>query len=963
MDLRILQHEYVFDHRIAEREGEKGCAGCALLKRRDVTECLAQRPDEWNGLMIIGEGPGGMEARLKTPFIGPAGKTLDMLLEKASIDRSKTYLTNASLCMPEGGKDKDKDAQVKSAVQHCRARLLAEIAYYQPRVILALGQAALDAVTGTENRIERRVRFDCPTCRNQNKWKVWRCAKCKTPFHDKYVVADPSDLSGKPKPPAEATPCCQAKWQPFIVKCETCGGLKTKPEVEHRFLAEYKIGEVAGGIFRADTLPIASILQSPSSVYVVPTYHPSFLNRKVETKHQKQIGGQFLAWAAFLHLQKANRLLTSDPVFPFRWRLAQEPEDIARYVASTMNGGGGAFATDIETDAKKALDVADIRSVAITHEDSDESLVIDTSQLPASHPMIRALCAFLSDPSKRKIFQNGIYDTTVIERVWQITVQGFDEDTLVAHNVIAPDEPHDLGHIAYLYTDTAPWKPPKKSKKEGLVFETKEQLFEYNARDTRCTAVSMKALRLEMDKEGVRHLHDLDVRKFKLAKEMTERGMPVDRKRMLDLGTEAQYEMETSAHAMRQIVGRIPDRLVAKDAGADREAFAFKPTNPGHIIWAMFAEDGPLKLTPTKFNGPKSRSAIWPMGTPTTEKTALLDFIEQPFVQHLMRFRQNQYLKSNIIDGNSPGPDMRMHPQWNPVGPRTGRWSSSPNWQNIKRKYRHMIALPEDSGRRIVGADAAQLEMRLIAALSGDKDLFHRCVTADESRKLEVDHDPHSFVSAHAFGRAFTELLLQDPHHEKTNARCACQTCTRRLLRDIAKRVFYGLGYGAGAETIREAIYDGGYDGPPITLETIGNVIRTLFTVFPRFGQWRDEVLQTSQRTGYVRDALLNRFRVFPLGDVDVTVAYNFIVQSTGASVMDVGILNLHEQLHTADPTAFIFAQVHDAVYVECATERVQAVSDLVTTCMSCEVRFHDDIDWMPLPATAHDGADWLEAA
>jgi DNA polymerase I-like protein with 3'-5' exonuclease and polymerase domains len=102
---------------------------------------------------------------------------------------------------------------------------------------------------------------------------------------------------------------------------------------------------------------------------------------------------------------------------------------------------------------------------------------------------------------------------------------------------------------------------------------------------------------------------------------------------------------------------------------------------------------------------------------------------------------------------------------------------------------------------------------------------------------------------------------------------------------------------------------------------------------------------------------------VFPLGDVDVTVAFNFIVQSTGASVMDIGILNLHDQLHTVDPTAFIFAQVHDAVYVECATERVERVSDLVTRCMSCEVKFRDDVDWMPLPAKAHDGADWLEAA
>jgi len=268
----------------------------------------------------------------------------------------------------------------------------------------------------------------------------------------------------------------------------------------------------------------------------------------------------------------------------------------------------------------------------------------------------------------------------------------------------------------------------------------------------------------------------------------------------------------------------------------------------------------------------------------------------------------------------------------------------------------------------IVGADASQLELRISAALSGDKGLIYRCKNADEKRKLEPECDPHSYTASRAFGGAFTGLLLKDPHHKllpngKSDPKCACQTCTRVQLRDIAKRVIYGLNYGAGAETIRESIYDGGYDGPPIDLETIDNVIKTFFREFPGVAAWREETYAEARKTGYVRDAILNRFRTFPLGEVEATIAYNYGIQSSAASLMDIGILELHDRLRSADTSAFIFAQVHDAVYIECDENCVDAVSALTTECMSCEVRFHDDVEYMPLPANAHAGSDWLEAA
>ena len=88
-----------------------------------------------------------------------------------------------------------------------------------------------------------------------------------------------------------------------------------------------------------------------------------------------------------------------------------------------------------------------------------------------------------------------------------------------------------------------------------------------------------------------------------------------------------------------------------------------------------------------------------------------------------------------------------------------------------------MIVAP--NGRVFIGADYDQLELRILAAASGDRNLILRCKGADDKRKLEPEWDPHSYVAGLALGPTFTSLDLNDPKHDKKNTRCACQTCRR----------------------------------------------------------------------------------------------------------------------------------------------------------------------------------------
>jgi DNA polymerase len=139
------------------------CEACSLKEQRDRTYCAAQVPAFFNGLMIIGEGPGEVEARLKVPFVGRAGELLDLTLQAAGIDRAQCYVTNSTSCLPpprardgKTGKEITFEQAHPYAVPACLPRLRAEIEAVQPRVILALGNQALLGLTGAWR--EKKVR-------------------------------------------------------------------------------------------------------------------------------------------------------------------------------------------------------------------------------------------------------------------------------------------------------------------------------------------------------------------------------------------------------------------------------------------------------------------------------------------------------------------------------------------------------------------------------------------------------------------------------------------------------------------------------------------------------------------------------------------------------------------------------------------------------------------------------------
>lgn len=292
---------------------------------------------------------------------------------------------------------------------------------------------------------------------------------------------------------------------------------------------------------------------------------------------------------------------------------------------------------------------------------------------------------------------------------------------------------------------------------------------------------------------------------------------------------------------------------------------------------------------------------------------------------------------------------------------REGRIHITGQCQNWAKWMREMVEA--EDGRVIVGADQAQLELRLTAALSGDATLLDKCINADENRKLEPDHDPHSFVASVAFGTVYTSLLLKDPAHDRLNNKCKCETCTRKAYRDLVKRVIYGLNYGAGDAKVLEAIYKGGYNGPSISIEMIGRIRAAIFRAFPGIPVWRNKMVREAGLKRAVFSPLLGRWRTFPLGDIPVTEIYNFGIQAGGADIMNILGTKFYQLSKKVDPTSLYFAQVHDAVYYEVDAKRADAFCDAMTETLSVKMALVKGGYEMPFVATAHKAQNWMEAA
>ncbi len=307
---------------------------------------------------------------------------------------------------------------------------------------------------------------------------------------------------------------------------------------------------------------------------------------------------------------------------------------------------------------------------------------------------------------------------------------------------------------------------------------------------------------------------------------------------------------------------------------------------------------------------------------------------QAPIVADVLEYRQYAKLKSTYADGllKVIDPDGRIRTSFQMTVTATGRLSSTePNLQNIPARtevgsrIRGMfVAAP---GNVLVDADYSQVELRLLAHISGDETMQQAFLSGE---------DFHTLTAAKVFHVAPEEVTGQ--------------------MRSRAKAVNFGIVYGISAFSLAQDI--------GVSVAEAKEYMERYFDTYRGVKHYMEQVVETAREKGYV-ETIMHRRRALPelkssnfnMRSFGERVALNMPIQGTAADIMKLAMVRVEQRLKREGLAAKLIMQVHDELIVECPETEKETVERLLEEEMGGVV--HPAV---PLPAQAHSGRTWLEA-
>ena len=345
-------------------------------------------------------------------------------------------------------------------------------------------------------------------------------------------------------------------------------------------------------------------------------------------------------------------------------------------------------------------------------------------------------------------------------------------------------------------------------------------------------------------------------------------------------------------------------------------------------------------------NSPKQLGVILfeKMGMPGGKKTKtgystaadVLDKLapDYPFVADILEYRQLAKLKSTYADGLAGyiAGDGRIHSTFNQTITATGRISSTePNLQNIPIRMElgrliRKVFVPEE-GFVFLDADYSQIELRVLAHMSGDEKLIEAYREAQ---------DIHRITASQVFHVPFDQVT--------------------DLQRRNAKAVNFGIVYGISSFGLSQDL--------SITRKEAADYIEKYFETYPKIKGFLDGEVEKAKKDGYVSTMFGRRRPVpelkssnFMQRSFGERVAMNSPIQGTAADIIKIAMVRVNERLRREGLRSRLILQVHDELLIETAKEELEVVSRILEE----EMRGAADLA-VPLEVDMHTGSNWYEA-
>ncbi|MBO9318788.1 MAG: DNA polymerase I [Chloroflexus sp.] len=552
-----------------------------------------------------------------------------------------------------------------------------------------------------------------------------------------------------------------------------------------------------------------------------------------------------------------------------------------------------------------ALAPADVWYVPIAHRDGE--------QVPRNE-VISALAPFFADPQKPKFAHNAKFDMEVLAGAG-IRVAGLTFDTMIAAAMLGKRQ--GLKDLAF-YELKLPEPPTtiedvigRGSKQISFAAVPIEQAAPYAGADALYTLHLTERLRSQLETDtALRDLYyRVELPLIEVLTEMELAGILLDQTYLRELG-----------ERFAQRINEVAERIYQQAGGP------FNINSGQRLNEVLFERMG---IDPRAHGLSKLKSGGYSITAEVLEELAQL----YPIAADILTYRQLTKLKSTYIDAL---PELvnprtgRIHTSYNQLGAATGRLSSNnPNLQNIpvrteegREIRRAFVAAP---GYRFIAADYSQIELRVLAHISGDENLI-----AAFKQGLDI----HAATASRLFG--------VEP------------TAVDKNQRRVAKTVVFGVIYGISPFGLAQRL--------GIERDLARQLIDNLFTQFPGIRRYIDQTLDFGRQHGYVQ-TLFGRRRV--VEDLRASgarraaaerEAINAPIQGTAADLMKMAMVNVHRALRERGLRTRLLLQVHDELIAEAPESEVTTAAQLLRDVMSNVYKLV-----VPLNVNLETGPNWEE--
>ena len=569
-------------------------------------------------------------------------------------------------------------------------------------------------------------------------------------------------------------------------------------------------------------------------------------------------------------------------------------------------------AMDTETTSVEAIS-AKLVGMSFAVEGGRAWYVAVPRETEAAQRMVEIFRPFFENGTITKVGQNLKYDLTVLAN-YDVRPTPPLFDTMLAHYLIQPELRHNMDYLAEIYLDYQTIHieeliGPKGKNQRNMADLPPWQIGDYACEDADVTLRLMQPLKKDLEENGLmRVFEDIEMPLMPVLAKMERNGVVLDTEALAETGRHFTERMEQLEKEIFELAGH-----------------PFLLTSPRQVGEVLFDE---LKLNE---KAKKTKSGQYSTGEEVLEALRA----KHPIVGKILAHRGLKKLLSTYVEALPKliHPQTgRLHTSFNQAVTATGRLSSSnPNLQNIPvrgddGKEIRKAFVPEE-GCIFFSADYSQIELRIMAHLSGDEHLV---------QDFREGRDIHAATAARVYHKPIEEISRDE--------------------RRKAKTANFGIIYGISAFGLAERM--------EVSRTEAKELISSYFNTYPRVQQFIDQSIEKARSQGYILTEFGRRRYLPDITSRNAVVrgyaernAVNAPIQGTAADIIKLAMIRIDQRFEREGIRSKMILQVHDELNFSVGPDELDRVRHIVVEEMENAFAMQ-----VPLVAECGTGSNWLEA-